>query len=344
MAFKQGQSLIQMGGIQFGQQYQTYRSIPKYLRHNPNVYWVPNRVTPLPRINPQTMIDYFKQNMNFSHYTEYVARAMLRKFAEVAARYSPPNIGKATIENRFYFRPIYNLVELAKGLCRTDKGKVLHATKEDYAALRNGFKFKVVSTKYRDKKGRVVAYTKGINEAKRASRIENRGLTKYSWGSILNTFNGQNIGRLVSQYKEEGAKTRFGVENQNQPGQFLERRILVQTDMPVMFKRLQNKSPNIVKYRWGNVDWQQTEKPMNIIKFYITNNLAEVERYCDTAIRRGINESVKEVNRLVKYIQDGAKDKIERMFNFDIYKVTKITAVHITTPNEANKFKGRKSK
>ena len=39
--------------------------------------------------------------------------------------------------------------DLAKGLVRTERGRRVHATKEDYAALRAGYKFKVVNTKYR---------------------------------------------------------------------------------------------------------------------------------------------------------------------------------------------------
>ena len=345
MAFSQGAPIAKFGGIQVAPQYQTYRPVPLYIKQNPNVYYVANRLTPMPKVDPSLMINYWKDNMDFGHYTQYFARMMLRKFAEVAARYSPPNIGKANIENKYYYRPIYNMIEMSKGKVFTPKGKVLYPTKEDYEAIRKGMRFKVMNTKYRVRRGTVFAYTKGINEAKRLARIENRGLTKYSWGSILNTFNGQNVGKLVGDSKKQAgdiAYTRFGVQKEDKPGHFLKRRILVQTQLPVIFKRLQNKSPNIKKFRWGNVDWQEEDKPSNKITFTIKNNLAEVEKYCDIAIRRGVNAAVQEAQKLIKYIEADARDKIERMFNFDMDKVTKFTAFTVTTPAQRNSFKRRK--
>lgn len=334
--FKQGQATFTFGGIKVGQQYQTYRPIPKYLKNNPSVYWVPNRVTQMPRIDAQVMIDYFRENLNFGFYTEYVARMMLRKFSQVAAKYSPPNIGKANIDNKYYYRPIYKLEDLAKGLVRTERGRRVHATREDFAALRAGMKFKVVNTKYGTKKGTAYAYTKGITEAKRVSRIQNRGLTKYSWGSILQTFTTNNL-RTLSR------PTNFGILAQKRGGGTyqLERRTLIQTELPPIFKRLESKSPNIVKYRWGSVNWA-TNPSGTKIKFTIFNKMTEVERYCDIAIRQGINAAVKESNRLLGFIRDNTAQKIEKMFAFDIFKVTKLTALHMTTPNEVKKSKGRR--
>lgn len=337
MAYKQfnpGTPVFQFGGIKFGPQYQSYRNVPKYLTQNKNVYWVPTRITQMPRVDAQIMLDYFKQNMNFGFYTEYVARMMLRKFAEVAAKYSPPNIGKATIDEKYYYRPIYKLEDLAKGLCRTERGKRLYATKEDYAALRNGMKFKVMNTKHGVRRGTVYAYAKGINEAKRLSRIQNRGLTKYSWGSILNTFTTNSISKL-------NQPTSVGVlaESRKKGTYQLQRKVLIQTELPPIFRRLQKKSPNIVKYRWGTVNWQERDKG-NKIDFTIINNLASVERYCEIAIRQGLNAAVREVNKLVKNIQVGAADKIEKMLAFDIFKVTKFTALTATRGGK----KGRRAK
>ena len=330
--FKPGTPTFQFGGIKFGPQYQTYRAVPKYLTENKNVYWVPTRITQMPRVDAQLMVDFFKQNMNFGFYTEYVARMMLRKFAEVAARYSPPNMGKAAIEEKYYYRPIYKLEDLAKGLVRTERGRRLHATREDYAALRQGMKFKVMNTKYGVKRGTVYAYTKGINEAKRISRIQNRGLTKYSWGSILNTFTTNSIGQI-------NQKTSVGMMSQKKGDYQLKRRVLVQTELPPIFKRLQKKSPNIVKYRWGTVNWQERDKGHRI-DFTIINNLASVERYCEIAIRQGVNAAVREAQKLVRYIQAGAAEKVEKMLAFDIFKVTKLTALTATSGGK----KGRSAK
>lgn len=323
----QGKGTFTFGGISVLPQYNSYRQVHVDVKNNTNTYYVPNRLTSMPKVDPQKIKQYYKESMNFGQYMQYFARMMLRKFAEVAARYSPPNMGKANIDAKYYMRPIYKLDDLAKGLVRNERGKRLYATKEDYAALRNGMKFKIMNTKHGVKRGTVYAYTKGINEAKRLARIQNRGLTKYSWGSILNTFNRQNIAKLVGTTKQ-GVKTRFGVADQRHPGRQLSRRILVQTELPVIFKRLQNKSPNIAKYRWGNVDWQEADEG-NKIELTINNNLAEVERYCDIAIRQGVNAAVRETKKLIKAVQDGATEKIEAMFNFDMFKVTKFTAMTI---------------
>lgn len=318
---------FQFGGIKVGQQFNLKSArIPKYLTDNPNTYYVPTQFKQMANVNPQTMIQVFKEELNFGAYTEYVARMVLRKFAQVAARFSPPNIGKAIIDRKYYYRPYYKIEDLINGDVRTERGRRLHATKEDFAALRAGFKYKVMNTKHGVKPGTVYAYTKGINQAKRVSRIQNRGLTKYSWGSILNTFNSQNVAKT---FRRQSRGTRFGVMNQAGTAQF-KNRILVQTDLPVMFKRLQNKSPNIAKYRWGSVRWEEA-KEGNTIKLTIQNNLAAVERYCDIAIRQGLNAASKEVYKLINYIQSDAKEKIEKMFNFKLFRVTRVTALNYST-------------
>lgn len=324
-------AIFQFGGIKFGQSFQvTSVRIPKYLTDKDNTYYVPTKLKQIPRVDPKKMIAIFKQNLNFGMYTEYFARMMLRKFAEVAGRFSPPNIGKAIIDNKYYYRPIYKLDDLAKGLCRTEKGRRLHATKEDFAAMRAGFKFKIMNTKHGVRPGTVYAYAKGINEAKRLSRIQNRGLTKYSWGSILNTFNSQTA---AFTFRSETRATRFGVQRSQSSDQQLKNRVLVQTELPVMFKRLQNKSPNIAKYRWGSVKWQEDAEGKEI-KLTVQNNLAAVERYCDIAIRQGINAAVREVHKLIRYVQEGAAKKIEKMFSFDLFRVASVTALTYTTQEQ----------
>ena len=109
-------------------------------------------------IKTKTGVEYIKMegknieqriNSFFRKYGNYVCIGMSLKFAQAAAKFTPPNIGKAYIDPKYYSRPIYSLEELAKGLIRTERGRRVHATREDFAALRNGFKFKVVNTKYR---------------------------------------------------------------------------------------------------------------------------------------------------------------------------------------------------
>lgn len=329
------ESLIKAGGFEVAPSYSTLYQLPK----NKNMYVASQGYT-IPRMDLSWFTNDFIANFNgfFATYTEYFARMLIRKFVETAAIYSPPNIGKANIDNKYYFRPIYKLEDLAKGLIRTEKGRVLHATREDYAALRAGFKFKVVNTKHGTKKGTAVAYTKGINEAKRASRIQNRGLTKYSWGSILNTFGEANLEGFNQPYSKNYG-TAFGVPSIRDQsfGGVLSRRSLIETQLPPIFSRLQAKSPNIKKYRWGEVVWTENRVGKtgnwstvgNNIKIGIKNNLAEVERYCQIAIRQGLRAVDKQTNNLVTYIQRGAKERIEKMFNFDIKRVTQITAFGI---------------
>lgn len=319
--------VARIAGNQYGPSFDTYylKSQGKALSQlSQKTLFVPTRFWQLPKVDIDLMKNIFKQSMNFGMYTEYVARMMIRKFAEVAARFSPPNIGKANIDAKYYMRPIYKLEDLAKGLVRTERGKRLYATKEDFAALRRGMKFKVMNTKHGVKRGTVYAYAKGINEAKRLARIQNRGLTKYSWGSVITTFNMQAI-------KSINKDTAFGAEGQGKSGlgsgKGLTRTALYTTDLPVIFQRLQKKSPNIKKYRWGSVQWRVSQLDGRRLEFLIQNALAEVERYCDIAIRQGINASVREVSKLVKYIETDAADKIEKMFSFKIFRVTQVAAL-----------------
>ena len=279
--------------------------------------FIPTRMTKLPQVEAARITQVFKKTLTFGQYTEYVGRMMLRKFAEVAAKFSPPNIGKATIDAKYYMRPIIKLDDLAKGLVRTERGRRLYATKEDFAALRRGMKFKIMNTKYRVKKGTVYAYAKGINEAKRLARIQNRGLTKYSWGSIITTFSTRNV-QSISQH------TDYGTVDQN--GRRLTRTSLYTTDLPPIFSRLERKSPNIKKYRWGFAEYDISPNGRKI-DFTIQNRLAEVERYCDIAIRQGVNASVRELRRLIGYIQNNMADRIEKVFKFEIFRANQVAAL-----------------
>lgn len=335
------------GGYQFGPQFHTYymqNFSDRSLRSvSNNTYFIAAAQTSLPKVDSQLMIDMFKQYMNFGYYTVQVGKMMLRKFAETAARYSPPNMGKANIQNKYYYRPVYKLEQLAKGLIRTEKGRVLHATREDYAALRAGMKFKVVNTKHGTKKGVAFAYTKGINEAKRLSRIENRGLTKYSWGSIINTFMKKDLMALNRPTKFEALSWDKSKESLVP----LSRRALYTTDLPPIFERLRQKSPNIAKYRWGNVRTNVSNSGTKI-QFRIQNNLAEVQSYCRIAIERGTNAAINEVNKLVKYIKDDAVDKIDKFFKFDVFRVTQVAALTAIKERTLKNYpplpRGRKAK
>lgn len=208
----------------------------------------------------------------FNQFANYVCIGMSLKFSVSAARFTPPNIGKAYIDAKYYNRPIYKIEDLAKGLIRTSRGRRLYATKEDFAALRNGFKYKVMNTKYRVRPGTVFAYAKGINEAKRLSRIERRGLSKYSWGSMLN-----NVEEDIKNQLDEGVAGNklvvFRVGN-----------------LPPIFQRLLRKSPDIKRFNWGTYDWDLLPSPrqVNRISYKVTNRLAQIEAYGRIAIAQGL--------------------------------------------------------
>ena len=223
-------------------------------------------------------------NSFFKKYANYVCIGMALKFSQAAAKFTPPNIGKAYIDPKYYSRPIYSLEELAKGLVRTERGRRIHATKEDFAALRAGFKFKVVNTKYRasrTQRRQAIAYTKGINEAKRLARIQNRGLSKYSWGGMLNNVE-EDIQKQLAAGVSPGELSVFRLGN-----------------LPPIFQRLLRKSPNIQRYQWGTYDWNyDNPKEIKKIIFTVENRLAQIEAYGRLAISKGINAASRYCNSI----------------------------------------------
>ena len=105
-------------------------------------------------------------------------------FSNYAAKYTPPNIGKNSIEKKFYTRPILSLSKLLAG---EYEGQVI--TAEDREQIKNKMKFKVLYTKSGIKKGTAFAYTKSISQAKKAAKIANRGISRVMWGKNLSTIN-----------------------------------------------------------------------------------------------------------------------------------------------------------
>ena len=239
-------------------------------------------------------------NNFFVKFGNYVAIGMCLRFAEAAAKFTPPNMGKANIEQKYYSRPIYKLDDLAKGLVRTERGKRLYATKEDYAALRSGYKFKIMNTKYRVKRGTVFAYAKGINEAKRLARIERRGLSKYSWGSMINNTN-QDVKKQLDKDKNASTIEVFSVNK-----------------LPPIFQRLARKSPAITKYVWGSYDWDFKPTPQKVdrIQFAIENRLAQIQTYGRIAIQQGSNAASKYANTLWKGIDALVHDEGSNLTNY----------------------------
>lgn len=103
------------------------------------------------------------------------------QFAKAAQKYTPPNLGKASIEKRFYSRPIIFLLNLVR-FGRIGKFK---CTDEDIQMFRKGFKYKVVNTRAGTKYGHSIGYTKTQAQAKKLAKIQTRGLTRAMWGKQL---------------------------------------------------------------------------------------------------------------------------------------------------------------
>lgn len=230
-----------------------------YDYHNPKTGEIQKRIK-LYGDNVQQRIQNF-----FQKYGDYILIKMSVMFAETAAKYTPPNIGNAYIDPKYYYRPVQDLALLAKG-----GYPPYHATKADYAALREGYKFRVLNTKKGHKKNDVYAYCRGINEAKRASRIQNRGLSRYSWGANLNN-------------------TKEDIRNQQAKGEMpWDWNIYRIKKMPPIFNRLASQSPSIKKWTWGTYDWHNDKKNQNKIVWKVTNRLAQIQRYGEIAVRQGL--------------------------------------------------------
>ena len=234
----------------------------------------------------------------FRKMTVPIVQSLVRTFAVEASKYTPPGnktkkLGSAYIAKEYYYRPYYNMIDMSKGLVKSSKGTPIYPTKEDYEAIRKGFKFKVINTKHGVKRGTVYAYTKGINEAKRVARIQNRGLAKYSWSGIISNFS--------------DVKTEEGLGFYN-------------AEFPPTFKRLAKESPNITNYTWASVSTDATNIKSGRMSFLITNTLTDIERYGQIAIRRGTSALLKQWNKMQKDIEDKQTKRLQKFLDFEINK------------------------
>ena len=101
------------------------------------------------------------------------------KFAEAAAKYTPPDIGKNTISKEKYTRPILVLARLVNGGYYQYK-----PTQEDINQLRKKMVYKVLNTKKGVQKG-TGWYCKTKGQAKKLAKIKTRGLARIMWGKNL---------------------------------------------------------------------------------------------------------------------------------------------------------------
>lgn len=231
---------------------------------------------------------YHAVNKVLKYWSAWIAVSMLRVFAETAARFTPPSMGRANIENKYYYRPVQDLIKLSKG-----EYPPYHATKQDYAMLRQGYKFRVLNTKIGHKKNEVYAYTKGINEAKRASRIQNRGLARYTWGDAVQNATLRNLKEMTAVGAEQGVK--------------------IETNLPPIFHRLVKKSPNITKYHFGvaKAEWNTGKDATFHIE--VVNTLSQSERYCQIAIERGTIAVNKWSNNFFSKVKARIEDEVKEI-------------------------------
>ena len=110
-----------------------------------------------------------------------IVLAAVPEFIKTASKFTPPNIGRNSIEKKYYTRPILDLIKLVRG--QYDN---FRATEEDRQQLKNKMKFKVVYTKAGIKKNTAFAYTKSMALAKKAAKIANRGISRVMWRKKFN--------------------------------------------------------------------------------------------------------------------------------------------------------------
>lgn len=111
-----------------------------------------------------------------------IVQACASAFANGAQKFTPPSIGKNSIEKKYYQRPFLVLIRLIRGGYAG-----MAASQEDIQQFRNGMIYKVLDTRYPNKKRSNVAfgYCKTKGQLKKLCKIETRGLSRVMWGKSL---------------------------------------------------------------------------------------------------------------------------------------------------------------
>lgn len=246
-----------------------------------------------------------------------------RVFVQTASKYSPPGhwkkksvkrmthtpqpdvtpkfgLGNTTIPHEYYFCKIVDLEAARKA---TDPKDRPH--KEDYEWIKQGYKFKVIRNKYREKM-KTIGYARNLVYAKHMARITNRGLTKYSWGTILNNFE-QNITQRANNVNA------FYADNNTQLG-------LYQIESTPTFRILAQKSPNITKYKWGFTKIYTDDVQNGKWKMHMRNNLVQEEAFCDIAMRLGYRNMMRTWKDMIKKINTGSSG-LKKFVKTEINKI-----------------------
>lgn len=169
--------------------------------------------------------------------------AMLEVIPEMikaVAKYTPPCIGKQSIQKKYYFRPIIQL--------KKSYGKKIVA--QDIEQIKKGMRFKVLNTKSEVKKGTVFAYCKTLAQAKKASKIKNRGISRVMWGQSLHD---------------------LGI------------------NVPNTILRLRNKSKDMTHAKLSSSELQ-VKNNGNILDYTFVNNVENIDRYSKLSMNYGLKK------------------------------------------------------
>lgn len=261
-------------------------------------------------------------------YTMPMTKGVARQFLTVASKYSPPGtwkrkknkesgewetkwgLGKAGIAHYMYYcriidmRKAYNDYRKKKRTGSSEKVDKLYP--KDIDMMKQGFKYKVITNKYRKHPQETKGWFKNINLARHAARIPLRGLAKYSWGSLLNNF----TGNLIKQSRQS---TPYTLDNKVG---------LYETELPDIFKKLAKESPGIVRYRWGFVKIFANDMVNGKWKMTIRNRLAEVQQYCMIAAKMGAKSAISYWFRMKNAWLSGNADKFQKFINFEMKKIS----------------------
>lgn len=273
-------------------------------------FFVPNRVR-VESVQPYKFFNKLRDpdiwndvNRFWQTFTTPILKSLARTFCVTAAKYSPPGrpgkqLGTFKISQIYYYTTIIDMNKYAKS-----PELRIRLKKDDWKMYRQGYMYKIISTKYRQKR-KVLGYTRNYGQAMKLARIKNRGLAKYSWGSLLNNFSGSQVKRS-KEFNTHNLDYRVG---------------LYEVKLPSTFKNLAAKSPNIARYRWGTIKTIANDMQSGNYDIQITNHLTDSEKYCKIATEKGTQAVLKQWYTIVEAINNTSIDTLEDFLNFEINKI-----------------------
>lgn len=128
---------------------------------------------------------------------EKILYGAAKQFSQYASLYAPPNLGKKTLDEKYYKRKLFYLPTEIKNNENRSKQK-------DLEMLKQGFLFKILKKIPLSKKFDVLYFKKKTGKVKKLLKIANRGLLRASFGSnieVLGESIPTNIRRLLTKSK-----------------------------------------------------------------------------------------------------------------------------------------------